>query len=173
MNSEGQSRRQPSSENATGDTPNKREIKDVSSVSQLSVSAAHTASYHCLLSRLIGKSYVYYIFLRHELINYNHHYTYIITSNVCLNDIASTDGGHSHTQYVDDHEINEMKEEFDNKTAELEVKILALEAKESYQQYLFLSFLQQLHSISSGIHYKCTNIPTIYVSTFLTIKSKA
>ena len=45
-----------------------------------------------------------------------------------------------------------MKEEFDNKTAELEVKILALEAKESYQQYLFLSFLQRLHSISSGIY---------------------
>ena len=56
---------------------------------------------------------------------------------MCLNDIPSADGGHSHTQYVDEHEFNEMKEEFDNKTAELEVKILALEAKGSYQQYLF------------------------------------
>ena len=76
---------------------------------------------------------------------------------MCLNDIPSTDGGHRHGQYVDDHEFNEMKEEFDNKTVELEVKILALEAEGSYQQYLFLSFLQRLHSISSGIHYTVYN----------------
>ena len=60
--------------------------------------------------------------------------------------LSSTDCGHSH----DDHEINEVKEEFDNKTAELEMKIVALEAEANYRQYLFLSFMHQLYSISSG-----------------------
>ena len=45
----------------------------------------------------------------------------------------------------------DTKEECDNKREELEMKILALEAKEKYRQYIFLSFMEQLHSISSGI----------------------
>ena len=76
---------------------------------------------------------------------YVHVPTYIITA--CLNDIPSTDGDHSHTQYVNYNEF----EECCNKTEELEMRILALEAKASYQQYLFFSFLHRLHYITSGI----------------------
>ena len=38
-----------------------------------------------------------------------------------------------------------------NKIKELKMKILALEAEAEYRKYLFLSFMKQLHSISSGI----------------------
>lgn len=47
--------------------------------------------------------------------------------------------------------LTDMKEVCDNKIAELEMKVLTLEAKEKYQLNLFLSFTEQLHSISSGI----------------------
>lgn len=54
--------------------------------------------------------------------------------------IPSEDGSHNHSQYAGGHEISELREEFDNKVAALEMKILGI-----------LSLFKQLYSTSSGI----------------------
>ena len=78
---------------------------------------------------------------------YLYHY---FTQDITL--IYPTLGNSNHTDYIIEHQkVSEVREELD-KTAAMEIKILAMEVEKKYWQSSILSLIKQLHSPTSGIY---------------------
>ena len=64
-----------------------------------------------------------------------------------MNDDTAGGGSHSHSGYAVDHEIDEVREECENKIvalkSEWEMKQLALDAEKNYWQHSIISLFKQ------------------------------
>ena len=96
---------------------------------------------------------------------------------ICVNDDTAGGGSHSHSGYTVDHEIDEVREECDNKFAALKsewgMKQLALEAEKNYWQQSIISlFKQLLYTTTLGkftTYTICISIQPIFTQNCTTI----